>query len=82
METYKQEFIEFMVDCQVLKFGDSGFKMALCFFSCIVFGVLGKVTLVTGFGYCSCGGRTLKCNKVVQLVFQFLKTFFAVIFDF
>jgi len=22
METYKQEFIEFMVDCQVLKFGD------------------------------------------------------------
>ena len=22
MEAYKQEFIEFMVDCQVLKFGD------------------------------------------------------------
>ena len=22
MESYKQEFIEFMVDCQVLKFGD------------------------------------------------------------
>jgi len=22
METYKQEFIEFMIDCQVLKFGD------------------------------------------------------------
>ena len=22
MEQYKQEFIEFMVDCQVLKFGD------------------------------------------------------------
>ena len=22
MEQYKQEFIEFMIDCQVLKFGD------------------------------------------------------------
>ena len=26
METYKQEFIEFMVDCQVLKFGDFTLK--------------------------------------------------------
>ena len=26
MEAYKQEFIEFMVDCQVLKFGDFTLK--------------------------------------------------------
>ena len=25
MEQYKQEFIEFMIDCQALKFGDSVF---------------------------------------------------------
>ena len=26
MEQYKQEFIEFMVDCQALKFGEFTFK--------------------------------------------------------
>ena len=31
MEAYKQEFIEFMVDCQVLKFGDFVTKIALAF---------------------------------------------------
>ncbi|MFR5830739.1 MAG: hypothetical protein ACLUEW_06195 [Lachnospiraceae bacterium] len=34
MEQYKKEFIEFMIDCQVLKFGDfvtkSGRKTAFC----------------------------------------------------
>ena len=29
MEQYKQEFIEFMVDCQALKFGEFTLKLSL-----------------------------------------------------
>ena len=30
MEQYKQEFIEFMIDCQVLKFGEFVTKSVFC----------------------------------------------------
>ena len=36
MEQYKQEFIEFMIDCNVLKFGDFVTKSATSLISALV----------------------------------------------
>ena len=56
--------------------------MALRLFGGIVFGVFGEVAFVASLGNgCGCGG-TLYGDEMTEFVFEFLKSFFAVLINF
>ena len=65
-----------------MELGDAGLEVALRLFGGIVFGIFGEVALVARLGYGGGGGRAVEGYEVVQLVFELLQSFFAVIIDF
>ena len=65
-----------------LQFGNTSFEMALGFLSGIVLGIFAEVALVACLGNGGRCGGTLDGYEVVQFVFQFLQSFFTVLFDF